>query len=478
MTAGDAVDAEEEEDSSLRDLYENAPCGYLSMTPVGLVVRANETFLHLTGRPRIDVVGRPLLELLDAAGRLFYETRLLPVLRLSGEAREVSLTIIRADGTPLPVLVNATTVLGGDGAPRVLRFAVFDATARQDYERQLLAARRSAEESERRVRILQNAAAAFSGLDTEAQVDEVIVSICREAFDASDVAVLGIDRRGDLELRSGPTPLDPYLGDVPDRPIAQAALLGEIVTISSPREAEARFPGSAAAMRAARYGALTATPMIHDGTVLGVVSCLFRREREFDDHALDLLQALARQAAQVIVRLRLQRQLEALALHDPLTGLGNRVLLEGAILQAIDSSAEMRRSIALIFIDLDGFKIINDELGHGVGDDVLQQVTRRLSGVVRHGDTVGRLGGDEFLILCDDADAEAARVIAERASNVIRQPLEGQAAGFPVTASMGVAVTAADRGELVTVTTLIDLADRAMYASKQAGKDRITVVTA
>ncbi len=464
-------------DSSLADLYENAPCGYLSAMPDGIVLRANETFLRLSGLPREQVVGSPFADLLDAGARLFYETRLLPVLRLNGEASGVSLAIVRADGSSSPVLVNAVTVRDDDGAIRFLRFAVFDATARQDYERQLLTARRAAEESEARVRILQDAAASFSGLDDEAAVDEAIVSIFRAAFDASDVVILDVDRRGSLQLKSGPTPLDPYLGDAPERPIANAAHQGEIVTVSSPSDAEARFPGSAAAMRAARYGAVTATPMIHDGAVLGVISCLFRREREFDDHAVDLQSALARQAAQVLARLRLQRQLEALALHDQLTGLGNRVLLEGAIQQALHASTEIRRPIALIFIDLDGFKVINDELGHAVGDEVLKEVTRRLSAAVRREDTVGRLGGDEFLIVCEDADEEDARAIAERVCNAIRQPLS-EALTYPVTASVGIAAKSADRDSSLTVSMLIDLADQAMYASKQSGKDHITLVSA
>ncbi|MEY9853290.1 diguanylate cyclase (GGDEF)-like protein/PAS domain S-box-containing protein [Leifsonia sp. EB41] len=464
-------------DSSLVDLYENAPCGLLSARADGIVLRVNETFLRMTGHTGDRVVGRPLVDLLDSAGRLFYETRLLPVVLLNDEAREVQLAIIGADGSASPALVNAVAVRDDDGGLRFVRFAIFGATGRRSYELQLLAARRAAEESEARVRVLQGAAATFSRLDTEAHVNEVIAAIFQAAFDASDVVVLAVDRRGSLELTSGPTPLDPYLGDSPERPIAHAAARGENVTVSSPSEADARFPGSAAAMRAARFGALTATPMIHDGAVLGVISCLFRREREFDERTVELQAALARQAAQVLVRLRLQRQLEALALRDQLTGLGNRVMIEGAIQQALHGSGEIRRPVALIFVDLDGFKVINDELGHGIGDDVLKEITRRMSAAVRHEDTVGRLGGDEFLIVCEDTDGDDARAIAERVCDVIRKPLPG-AEAYPVTASIGIAVKAADRDSSVSVTTMIDLADQAMYASKQAGKDRITVVLA
>jgi diguanylate cyclase (GGDEF)-like protein/PAS domain S-box-containing protein len=465
-------------EASFADLYQRAPCGYLSTTPDGVVVQVNDTLLRWTGHRRDDLVGTPFVDLLDAGSRLFYETRQLPVLRLNGEVREVALTMNLADGGSLPILINSVIIIDETAQPRVIRFAVFDATARQDYERQLLAARRDAEQSEQRVRVLQDAAAAFSGLDSESDVDDAIADSFRTAFDASVVVLLDVDEHGVPRPKSGSTPLDPYLGDEPERPIAVAALSGEIVTVSSPSDADERFPGSASAMRAARYDALTATPLIHDGTVLGVVACLFRREREFDARAIDLHSALARQAAQVLARLQLQRQLEALALHDQLTGLGNRVLLEAAIEQALQPSAHARRPVALIFVDLDGFKIINDDLGHMMGDGVLQEVTWRLKESVRHDDTVGRLGGDEFLIVCDDADAVAAQAIAERICAAIRQPLNGIASRYRVTASIGVAVKPAESDGVVSATVLIGLADAAMYESKQAGKDRITLVTA
>ncbi len=466
------------EESSLAELYERAPCGFLSTTADGLIVKVNETLLTWIGRRREDVMGSSFSDLLDSGSRLFHETRQLPVLRLKGEAHEIALTMVRADGSLLPILTNSVVVPDETGHARLTRFAIFDVTERQDYERQLLAARRNAEESEARVRVLQDAAAAFSGSDNATDVDDAIVFSFRAAFDASAVVLFDVDDRGALRLKSESTPLDPYLGDEPERPIAMAALSGEIVTVSNLDEAEVRFPGSARAMRAARYGAVTATPMIHDGKVLGVVACLFRRSRDFDERTVDLQSALARQAAQVLVRVRVQRQLEELALHDQLTGLGNRALLEMAIQQALDGSTKNRHPVALIFIDLDGFKTINDELGHSAGDGVLQEITLRLHEAVRHQDTVGRLGGDEFLIVCEDADRFAASAIAERVCAAIRQPLTGAARRYPVTASVGIAVTQMETGSPVSPSTLIGLADTAMYDSKQGGKDRITLVTA
>jgi diguanylate cyclase (GGDEF)-like protein/PAS domain S-box-containing protein len=476
MSAAGAEDGWPLEDS-FEDLYQRAPCGYLSTTPGGVIVTVNDTFLGWTGYSRDQLLGTAFVELLDGGGRLFYETRHLPVLQLQGEVREVALALRCADGSTLSVLVNSELLADDEGSPRVIRTAVFDATARQDYEHQLLVARRDAEQSSARVRILQDASAAFAAVETETAFDDALIASFQGAFDASDVVLLDADENGTLRLKSGATPLDVYLGDEPDRRIAAAAMAGELVTISTPDEAEGRFPVTAAAMRAARYDALTATPLMHDGVVFGVVACLFRRGRAFDDHTRGIHAALARQAAQVLARIRLQRELEQLALHDQLTKLANRTLIENTIQFALDRAATKRRPIALIFVDLDGFKTINDKLGHMAGDAVLQEVAARLRGAVRHDDIVGRLGGDEFLVVCDEADEQAVGAIAERIRVSVRRPLAGVAAGFMVSASVGVAVHTSSEALAVTAAQMIGFADSAMYTSKQAGKDRVTLVS-
>jgi sigma-B regulation protein RsbU (phosphoserine phosphatase) len=132
-------------------LYDRAPCGYLSTTPDGLVVKANRTFLTLTGYAADELVGRRTFsELLTPGGRIYHETHYAPMLRLHGTAREIALDIVRADGSRLPVLVNAVLERDESGVPCVIRTAVFDATDRREYERELLRAKHRAEESELR----------------------------------------------------------------------------------------------------------------------------------------------------------------------------------------------------------------------------------------------------------------------------------------------------------------------------------------
>lgn len=137
------------------ELYERAPCGYLSTTPDGVIVKVNQTFLTFTGYARDDLVGqRTFAELLTGGGRIYHETHFAPMLRMQGAAREIALDIVRADGERLPVLVNSVLVHRDDGSPVVIRTAVFDATDRREYERELLRAKDRAQQSEARANAL------------------------------------------------------------------------------------------------------------------------------------------------------------------------------------------------------------------------------------------------------------------------------------------------------------------------------------
>lgn len=142
-------------DDDPEQLYERAPCGYLSTTPDGTIVKVNTTFLHLTGYRREQLVGRRrFVDLLTGGGRIYHETHYAPMLRMQGSAREIALDLVRHDGSRLPVLVNAVLERDACGAAVVVRAAVFDATERREYERELLRAKDRAERSEARATAL------------------------------------------------------------------------------------------------------------------------------------------------------------------------------------------------------------------------------------------------------------------------------------------------------------------------------------
>ena len=142
-------------DDDPEHLYDRAPCGYLTTTANGTIVKANATFLDLTGFTREQLVGqRRFSDLLNAGGRIYHETHFAPMLQMQGTVREVAFDVVRADGSRLPVLVNAVLESAPDGAPRLIRVAVFDATHRREYERELLRAKQRAERSEARAQEL------------------------------------------------------------------------------------------------------------------------------------------------------------------------------------------------------------------------------------------------------------------------------------------------------------------------------------
>jgi sigma-B regulation protein RsbU (phosphoserine phosphatase) len=142
-------------DDDAQELYDNAPCGYLSLLPDGTIIKANRTFLSWTGYESATLIGRRHFSSLLAPGdRIFYETHLAPMLRMQGRVREIAVELVLDDGRRLPVLANAVTKSDRAGEPSIVRVAVFDATERRAYERELLAARQRAEESEARLTAL------------------------------------------------------------------------------------------------------------------------------------------------------------------------------------------------------------------------------------------------------------------------------------------------------------------------------------
>ena len=128
-------------EEDLQDLYENAPCGYLSLRPDGRIFKANQTFCRWTGYVPDELVGRRLHDFLNIAGRIFYETHFAPLLRMQGFFDEVALDLVKKDREPLPVLVNAAERRNSEGKPQFIRLTVFNATDRRRYERELLKAR-------------------------------------------------------------------------------------------------------------------------------------------------------------------------------------------------------------------------------------------------------------------------------------------------------------------------------------------------
>jgi diguanylate cyclase (GGDEF)-like protein len=165
------------------------------------------------------------------------------------------------------------------------------------------------------------------------------------------------------------------------------------------------------------------------------------------------------------------RQLRHLATHDALTGLPNRVLLDDRLVQAMAHANRDGQPFAVLVVDLDRFKLINDSLGHRAGDAVLDEISRRLGAVVRDIDTVARTGGDEFIVVISPSGAaEDAVAIAHRAKEALRAPMTASGVELHVTCSIGVAYYPTDAS---SADSLIARADAAMYCAKQRGRNNV-----
>jgi diguanylate cyclase (GGDEF)-like protein/PAS domain S-box-containing protein len=180
-------------------------------------------------------------------------------------------------------------------------------------------------------------------------------------------------------------------------------------------------------------------------------------------------------AFDITERKRAEETIRHLAYHDALTDLPNRTLFQDRLTVALAQARRKGRMVAVLFLDLDQFKVVNDTVGHAEGDRLLRQVAERLAGLVREGDTVGRVGGDEFvLLLSETTQVEDAVEVAERILEGLRQPWTLQGQEFRVTTSIGVAMYPGD-GE--DAESLLRNADTAMYRAKEHGRDNYQLYT-
>ena len=178
-------------------------------------------------------------------------------------------------------------------------------------------------------------------------------------------------------------------------------------------------------------------------------------------------------ATDVTDRRRAQVRTQHLAAHDVLTGLPNRVMFNELLAQAVQSAARGNWKVAVLFIDLDRFKIVNDTLGHSAGDALLKEIARRLAGCLRTGDIVARLGGDEFVVLLQQVDGEHdATTVASKILVAVALPVAVQDRDCWVTASVGVSLYGVDARD---EKSLMQNADVAMYVAKQNGKNGFQV---
>ena len=215
-------------------------------------------------------------------------------------------------------------------------------------------------------------------------------------------------------------------------------------------------------------------PVMADGMILAMVEMYSLDRREPDEPLMRAAQNAAIQIGRVVERERSSGALAHQAMHDHLTNLPNRTLFLDRLTQSLQALGRSGSHLAVMFLDLDNFKLINDSLGHDVGDQVLTAVAGRLVEVMRSGDTAARFGGDEFIVLCERLSSdEAVADIANRILATIEQPilLDGDVRTV-VTASIGIAIASSTAAR---PDHLLRDADAAMYRAKEEGRGRFHV---
>ncbi|TDN91661.1 diguanylate cyclase [Microbacterium sp. BK668] len=324
-----------------------------------------------------------------------------------------------------------------------------------------------ADRTRTRLELIMDSSVAFATATTEERLAQVLADATQRAYRAEESTVYLHEPDGTSVVAAGPDPLQGRIGA--ETLIDLVSAPRRIIKVVDPEEGERLLPGLGDAMRASGVHALIGAPLHHEESDFGAFISWFHHTRTFDAEAAPLAGALAGQAAQALATLRLQARLAHAAMHDEVTGLPNRRLLEAQMEEIVGSAG-----FAVLFIDLDGFKGVNDLLGHHAGDRMLHEAADRLLAGVRSEDLVARYGGDEFVIVARDVDNPAvAWEIAERVLEGLRSDPGASPAGQLLSASIGVAV--APPGAAVLPEQLMRQADVAMYRAKAAGGNRIVL---
>lgn len=403
----------------IRDLYDNAPCGYHSLNSDGVFIQINKTELTWLGYSRDELIGKKkITDLLTGEARekfLAHFSRL----RKTGLLRDLEFDLIRKDGTVLPVLLSGSAIFDDRGNFVKDRATVFDMTQMTEAQKKLRQAAAVFEHTNDAI-VITDADAAIVAVNN---AFSVITGYQPEDVLGKNPRLLKSERQDDEFYRKLWRSLD-----------ETGKWQGEVWNL---RKSGTLFPA---------WESITAV-RDYSGKVIEYIAV-------FSD--ITSIKAS-------------EDKLLELAYHDPLTGLPNRLLFNDRMTQTIAHAKRHHTRAALLMLDLDRFKFINDTLGHAAGDQLLQTVGARLKAATRKEDTVARLGGDEFaIILTQLGHTDEAALLAQKLIRLVSEPIQLNDKALMVSTSIGIGIYPDDAPD---PEALSKAADMAMYGAKDKGRN-------
>ena len=407
----------------IEDLYNHAPCGYHSLNPEGMIININDTELEWLGRKRNEVVGKAkFTDFISPASKELFNA-CFPKFLSVGEIHNLEFEIIHKAGGIRYVSASATAIKNSQGDFLKSRTVLYDITElkkSQDALRQLAA-------------------------EQQTMLNNDLVGIVK----LRNRRVAWINKGMELLFGYAPGELDNqpsrilYVDDSSYEHLGTAAY--PILSEHSIYRTQIEFRRK-------------------DGGKIWI-DLSGSQLPNTPDESIWIMKDITESV-------QYQHQVEQMAYHDSLTGLPNRLLVNDRVQFALAQAKRANQALAVCYLDLDGFKPVNDSYGHAAGDKLLLEVTKRMQAAVRANDTVGRLGGDEFVLLLTDFDnVDDYLLVLQRVLAALNLPIVlNDIAEVTVGASIGVALYPVDSSD---ADTLLRHADHAMYHAKKSGRNRI-----
>jgi len=425
----------------------------------GNILHLNKGFRRLFGFVDSEALGQFVPALLAPrrflrAQMAHYRSRLL-----AGQPIRADERVFRKNGQPLWCSVSTNPIFDDYGTLVNLVIVLMDITRTKVHE------------------VLQHKM--LDAMVREVPTVEVMQMMCLEVEKIAPQVLCSVLRVEDGRLRTLAAPSVPeaYNRRVDGLAVGPrtgscgtAAYSGEMV-VARDIATDPNWQGFSAAALQHGLAACWSTPIkANDGRVLGTFAFYYRQPNEPDSFQRRLVEVIVHLCALALEREEARNRIRRLAFYDDLTGLPNRSLLHAQADQAITAAGHNAQMLAVMFIDLDRFKQVNDSFGHPGGDELLRTIARRLQEETGPMDIVGRLAGDEFVVLLNPCDLIAASERSERILRVLGQPLQLGDVEIRPSASIGISVYPHDGGNM---DALLHHADVAMYQAKHNGRNRV-----